>query len=240
MLANMLKCGRDLTDKVEVVRRLVFASAVLPVDLPNYWDTVSSFANAVKSTQGVSVTSEQAKVFIENLNYLEPDSFSNDYQLSVELQSFAGPKGQPLGIVLVSNNQACLLCGSGLLIKADRPRRITIYTDQFGTTDGTHYRKICKRFRAGCPFVQHYGHYCKDGDVLYYNEDFHSHKYFMSTRETAFEMALLDQLDAEVSIGQLSYKQRSEIYNIKHGYDSAKKNTGQHGPGNGDATSKPK
>ena len=125
-----------------------------------------------------------------------------------------------------------MLCGSGLLIKADRPSKVTIYTDQFGTTDGTHYRKICKRFCAGCPFVQHYGHYCKDGDVLHYNEDFHSLEYFMSTRETAFEMALLHQLDAEVLIGQLSYKQRSEIYNVKHGYDIAKKSTGKHGTGN--------
>lgn len=62
----------------------------------------------------------------------------------------------------------------------------------------------------------------------------------MSTRETAFEMALLHQLDAEVLIGQLSYKQRSEIYNVKHGYDSAKKSTGKHGSGNGDTPLKPR
>ena len=42
-------------------------------------------------------------------------------------------------------------------------------------------------------------------------------------RETGFEMALLKQLDAEILIGQLSYKQWSEIYNVKHGYDKAKK-----------------
>ena len=101
----MLKCCGALTDKVEVVRGLVFASAVLPSDLPI--GTVSSFASAIKNTQGVSITSKQAKVFIENLKYLEPDSFSNDQQLSAELQSFAGHKGQPLGIVLVSNKHAC-------------------------------------------------------------------------------------------------------------------------------------
>ena len=57
----------------------------------------------------------------------------------------------------------------------------------------------------------------------------------MSTRETAFEMAWLHQLDA-VLIGQLSYKQRSEIYNIKHGYDSAKKKIGKCDIGNEDAS----
>lgn len=46
-----------------------------------------------------------------------------------------------------------------------------------------------------------------------------THYRTLSTRETAFEMSLLLQLDAEVLIGQLSYKQRAEIYNIKHGYD---------------------
>ena len=65
--------------------------------LPNYWDTVSSFASAVKRSQdSVLVTPDQAKVFIENLKYLEPDALFNDYQLSVELQLFTGPKGQPL------------------------------------------------------------------------------------------------------------------------------------------------
>ena len=45
----------------------------------------------------------------------------------------------------------------------------------------------------------------------------------MSTRETAVEMSFLRQLDAEILIGQLSYKQRAEIYNYKHGHDKAKK-----------------
>ena len=178
----MLKYCGDFTEKVQVVRRLVFASAVLPCDCPQYWEihVVSSFA-VKDSTQSASVTPGQAKVCIENLTYLEPDSFSSDHQLAVELHSFIGRKGQQLGIVLVSSKQKCLLCGSGMLIKADRPSKVTIYGDEFGTVDGTYYRKVCKRFRAGCPFVQHYGHYSKGGEALYYDEDFQSLKYFMST-----------------------------------------------------------
>ena len=145
----------------------------------------------------------------------------------MELQSFVGHKGQPLGIVLVSTNQKCLLCGSGLLVKADRPSKVTVYSDNFGTIDSTHYRKVCKKFRTGCPFVEQYGYYSSGGDDIHYNEDFQSLTYFLSTRETAFEMSLLQQLDIEILIGQLSYKQRSEIYNVKHGYDNAKKKTTQ-------------
>ena len=54
------------------------------------------------------------------------------------------------------------------------------------------------------------------GTDITYNEDFQSLPYFLSTRETAFEMAMLKQLDVEILIGPLSYKQRSEIYNMLH------------------------
>ena len=91
-----------------------------------------------------------------------------------------------------------------------------------GTIGGTHFQKICKRFRLGCPFVQHYGHY-STGVQMHFDHDWHTLPYFLSTRETAFEMSLLQQLEAEVLIGQLSYKQCAEIYSIKHGCDHALK-----------------
>lgn len=37
-------------------------------------------------------------------------------------------------------------------------------------------------------------------EMCCYNKDFRTVKYFISTRETAFEIALLHQLDAEVLI----------------------------------------
>ena len=77
------------------------------------------------------------------------------------------------------------------LVKADRPSRITVYSDSFGTVEGTHYRKFCKRFRVGCQFVQHYGHHSKSGTDIYFDEDFKPLPYFVSTRETAFETTLL-------------------------------------------------
>ena len=161
---KMLKSSEELTSKVSVVRRLVFASAVLPVDCPHYWDIVSSFASKAdfsSATQNQSLTSEKAKTFIENLKYLEPETFTCESDLYKELHSFLGHKREPLGIVLVSPNNKCRLCGSTLLVKADRPSKVTIYSNTFGTVESTHYRKVCKRFRSCCPFVQHYGYYSK-------------------------------------------------------------------------------
>ena len=51
-----------------------------------------------------------------------------------------------------------------------------------------------------------------------YDEDWSTLPYFMSTRETAFSMDMLHRLDKEILIGQISYKQRAEIYNDVHGY----------------------
>ena len=52
-----------------------------------------------------------------------------------------------------------------------------------------------------------------------YDDNWHTLPYFVSSRETAVEMSMLRQLDAEILIGQLSYKQRAEIYNYTHGYE---------------------
>ncbi len=51
-----------------------------------------------------------------------------------------------------------------------------------------------------------------------YDEDWSSLPYFMSTCETAFSVELLRRLDKEILIGQISYKQRADIYNDVHGY----------------------
>lgn len=42
--------------------------------------------------------------------------------------------------------------------------------------------------------------------------------HFMSTCETAFTMDMLHCLDKEILVGQISYKQRADIYNDVHGY----------------------
>ena len=218
----MLKSCEDFTSRVSVVK----ASAVLPPDCPNYWDIIGSFAcisDCDSAKQLSSLTPEKAKTFIENFKYLEPETFNSESDLQQELHAFIGHKKQPLGIILLSPNNTCRICKSKLLVKVDRPSRVTVYSDTFGTVDSTHYRKVCKNFRSSCPFVQHYGFYSTGGTDITYDDDFQSLPYFMSTRETAFEMAMLKQFDAEVLIGQLSYKQKSEIYNVVHGYDKAKK-----------------
>lgn len=196
----------------------MFASAVLPSDCPKYWEIVSTFASSGEKQAQSSLTPIKAKIFIENLTFLESGVLVFDDQLALELQSFASHLGKSLGIVLISYKKKCKVCESELLVKADRPSKVVVYTDRFGTVYGTQYRKICKRFRFGCSFVQYYGYYTNGGDTIAYDDDYKSLPYFVSTRETAFETSMLEQFDVEILVGQLSYMQRSDIYNIKRGY----------------------
>lgn len=48
---------------------------------------------------------------------------------------------------------------------------------------------------------------------VYYDKDWAS---LPSSRETAFTMEMMQHLDAEILIGQLSDKQRADIYNHIH------------------------
>lgn len=72
--------------------------------------------------------------------------------------------------------------------------------------------------------TQFYG-YSKEGDDcgILYDVDWEMHTYFLSSQETGFEVSMLTKFDTELLIGQVSYKQKAEIYNICNGYDAVRK-----------------
>ena len=63
-----------------------------------------------------------------------------------------------------------------------------------------------------------------------YDADYLDLSYFISSHMTVFQTKLLKHLTAEILLGQISYKQRSEIYNYVHGYDSSVKMSQKHIP----------
>ena len=81
-------------------------------------------------------------------------------------------------------------------MRSDKPSSIVIYDDYLGTVPATHYTL--------------------SDSLVHYNDNCTDLSYFISTRETAIATSLLKRLDAEVLIGQISYKQRAEIYNEVH------------------------
>ena len=206
---------------VAVIRRMLFAVSFLPPDYPHYWDTVTQFA--FKGTKQ-SVDSAEAKVLMENIQFMQSSAFAQDKHLMQEIISCEDVKKAPIGIILISSKKVCCLCGGKLLTRGDRPGRVTLYTETLGTLPASSYRKYCQKNRHGCKLVQHYGYYTMGEDQpLIYDEDWADHQYFLSSQETAFETALLKRFDVELLIGQVSYKQKADIFNHINGYKAPKK-----------------
>ena len=90
-------------------------------------------------------------------------------------------------------------------------QRLTLYTASLGTVPATHFHKLCRNSRKGCHVVQYYG-YSKSGiGSMFYNTNWMTLPYFLSSQETSFEMKMLKDFDVELLIGQISY-QKNLIY----------------------------
>ena len=211
MLSSLYQGVRD----VSVVRRLTFAANFLPKSMPNYWKTVASF-NVHHQQARNNLTTEQVQLFVENLKVIDPETFTNDQDLVREIADMPRCGTDiPQGIILISPNETCSLCGSKLKIRADRPSAVTVYDDGLGTMLATHFTKYCRKL--GCSYQQYYGFSTRgDSREVVYDSDWHSLPYLMSSRETAFAVSMLKRLDSEVLIGQISFKQRVDIYNNIH------------------------
>lgn len=220
----MLQEACNICNDVSVIKRLSFAAINLQKEMPRYWEFVSKFG--LKSSLE-SPAIEKVKIYFENVEYLDEKAFVSDRDMQKDLLELEGFQGHPLGIVLVSAKQSCGQCGGNLLIRADRPSFPVVYSDELGTVCGTHFRKYCSNNSRGCSFTQHYGCYsCGNSSEVFYDEDCLDLPYFASTNMTIFQTKMLNQLTAETLLGQLSYKQKAEIYNYAHGYHSGLRKDG--------------
>ncbi len=140
-----MELAGSVVKEVSVLRRMLFATAFLPRELPHYWEIIASFSCRGSST---SLAADRVKLLMDNLQYVNDQAFTTDAKLTKELLCADGHSSvKPLGIVLVSDKQACRLCGGELLVRCDRPSRVTLYTVDLGTVPATHYHKYCKNQR---------------------------------------------------------------------------------------------
>ena len=205
---------------ITVLRRLLFASAHLAKESPNYWKIVCEFAFGYSEPEHY----ERVRILLENLEYLDSKAFQTDRELQEQLYSSVGYQHKPLGVVLISPIETCQSCGGKLLLRADRPSIMTLYTDDMGTLNGTHFRKYCQNGRKNCHYTQHYGfHTYGDSGDMTFDSDWDKLPYFVSTSKTAFSLQFLKKFEAELLLGQVSYLQKCSIYNYFNNYEQVKK-----------------
>lgn len=195
--------------EVSVLRKLLFAISFLPEDLPNRWDIAIQFAYSGQAATKISP--EHAKALSENIQLLDAHAFSSDELLRRELMTF--PKEKPLGIILISSCNTCIVCSSKLLVRKDRPSSVVVYDDHMGSALGTHYYKYCSNRACGC--TQFYGYHAVRGENLF-DPEWESFPYFVSSRETVFSMHLLKRFTSQILLGQMSFRQCADVYNHLH------------------------
>lgn len=219
---SMLSEAAKIVHEPSVLRRLLFATSLLPEDTPKLWEIVAKFAT-FRASSSVTIHPKQANLIADNINFTDEQVQATDNTLLKELVFMPVDGREHVGIIFISKKKNCVSCGGKLLIRADRPSHVTLYTDSCGTLPALHYRKYCANSKRGCKIVQHYGYHTKGPSKLHFDENWDEIKYLMSSQETAFELQILYKFDFELLIGQVSYKQKAEIYNAIHGYEDVKK-----------------
>ena len=220
-----------LVPNAVIRRRIMFASSFLPKEYPLYWDMVMKFATANSPEAVAKLTEADVKrklsLTIENLQSIYPAAFTDDKELTKQLIHMEKPDGGEVGVILISDKSVCSQCSSTLALRSDRPSHITVYSEILGTVTGMHYHKTCKS--RSCKTVQYYGYVtCGSKSGLKYDSNWADLPYFVSSQETVFESSFLKKMDADLLIGQVSYRQKADIYNYFHQYYNIKK---QHSKG---------
>ena len=93
-LVKMLGVLAKYFQDVSVLRRLLFAAVFLSPELPMFWEVVVEFATAGKVTKG-SVTPDQVRALIENIQALNAAAFEGDDNLQKELIFLKIPGKKP-------------------------------------------------------------------------------------------------------------------------------------------------
>lgn len=134
------------------------------------------------------------RMCVENLQEMDAAVFQTYDDSIQELIACKDQKGRPLGLILISQNNSCLLCNSKLLVGKDWPSPVIVYGDKLGSLHCSHYHNIV---RTGFVVLWHYTLQRNESTTVLYNSYWDSY-YFVSFRETVFSMAMLLKCKAEI------------------------------------------
>ena len=179
--------------KFSICRRLLYICQHLPLGLPKYWEHVSKFVN-LNSTNEESITGEGCQLCFDNMTSLDCAVLQSEDAMFKELCDYTNSNNLPLGYVLISRNNKCRVCGHQLRVKSrgKEVAKVVVYDEINGTFMASHYTKFCSG--ENCRFRQFYGKYTLTGSDIHFDPDWSDYKYFLSTTETAFDIALLERL----------------------------------------------
>lgn len=94
MAGKLLKQLYEYVNSPSVLRKLLFVTANLPRDLPDYWMIVTSFAT--HGSHEEELTQSKIQTLVDNIQYYDENAFLSDKSLMDLLLSEKGRDGKPL------------------------------------------------------------------------------------------------------------------------------------------------
>ena len=99
------------------------------------------------------------------------------------------------------------------MLRKDRLSPVVIYDDNMSTIPGSRFHKYYTN--QACGLTQYY--WLLYSQVIF-DLEWESLSYSVSSHESVFSMDVLRCFNAEIVLGQLSFKQCADIYNFMHKY----------------------
>ena len=144
----MLPLPSQRIKKVSVLCRLTFAAANFPPSTPSSWEEVAAFVRV--GTTGKGVTADDCHLFAGNITSLDATAFTTDTELLIELCSIPRGPHSATGLVLISLQSVCNICGMGIYVHPDRFSKLVVFDEKQGTLPATQYTNYCRK--KGCSY----------------------------------------------------------------------------------------
>ena len=150
----------------------------------------------------------------KSLLYLHGSLVKNYKEKFLEFSDFSLNCGMPVGSVLMSSREVCRRCGCALFVD-EKPHVVVVYHAHLGTYLGSRVTKMCRK----CKIYEHYGYWTENKE-RFYDKSFLELEFFLSSEETAFQVALLKQCASLLIVGAVPFSTFSEAYNRQFDYNN--------------------
>ena len=206
----------SLFDRFDLVSRLFFVFQSIGsifLKIPVFTTAIKRFvlgnSNSAAGDLEFILPNDRFVAECEGLLYLKGFLISEKI-LFKELHDMSLELGQPLATVLVSSQETCRICSKALVVES-KVHPVVIYSLYHGTYLGSCVTKVCRK----CKLYEHYGYWSHGKKKHFTNESLQS-EFLLSTEDTAFEFALLQQYAHLLVLGALPFSTFAASYITHH------------------------
>ena len=150
----------------------------------------------------------------QTLLFMNPEVVMSPARQFQQFHDFTLQQGLPMATLLITERNACRICGRSLNIdKNSHP--VIVYHTSRGSCVGSRFTKQCRK----CQIHEHYGYWTLKGQK-YFDVSTLQLPFLLSTEDTAFDMTLLNECANLLVVGAVPFSTFASAYNRQFAYKS--------------------